>query len=193
MIHSDISPEGVSWTKNLAALMLSFPRDQEKFEVASRIREGAQVAIYNVWRPLETVHDNHLGFCKWDPQLKEDALKSFINPQKALDALQPWRYSERQKWFYLSQQEPHEAYIFKQHDDRAADHHGVNVPHASFHLQGERGPQRRKSFEVKIFVTFNPPATKKSPFQVKERIQNLFKLSTDTMKNSGKKKAALTF
>ncbi|EGF97657.1 uncharacterized protein MELLADRAFT_69855 [Melampsora larici-populina 98AG31] len=171
-IHSDMSLEGAQWWKTLAHTLLSGSRDPKKVDFAKSILDGENVVIYNVWRPLDTVRDNHLGFCSWDSLLEEDALQSYPNPSNAGDALQPWRYREGQQWFFLSKQKSHEAFIFKQHDDGARDKHGVNVPHASFNLEGDQGPPTRKSFEVKVIAIIDPPPITKSPSRLRKHIKS---------------------
>ncbi|EGG04541.1 uncharacterized protein MELLADRAFT_30168, partial [Melampsora larici-populina 98AG31] len=107
-------------------------------------------AILNVWRPIHAVQDNHLGFCKWDSLVKEDAVEANIKPDGSWNSLQAWKYRKDQKWFYLSEQKPHEAFVFMQHDSRAPDGHGINVPHASFNLEKDADkPPTRMSFEAR--------------------------------------------
>ncbi|EGF97656.1 uncharacterized protein MELLADRAFT_69856 [Melampsora larici-populina 98AG31] len=173
VIHSDMSPEGATWIKSEVQDLLFNSKDPREVEFGRHMTQGKDVVIYNVWRPLHTVQDNHLGFCRWDSLLKEDALQSHINPTKAGNALQPWRYREGQSWFFLSHQEPHEAFIFKQHDDRAKeDGHGINVPHASFTLKGYKGPSTRVSFEVKIIARIDPPIIKRIWYQLRKSVQS---------------------
>ncbi|EGG06785.1 uncharacterized protein MELLADRAFT_30159, partial [Melampsora larici-populina 98AG31] len=88
--------------------------------------------IYNVWRPIRRVHDIPLGICKWDSVSQEDVLDWGILPTYVANTVQAWKYRKGQSWFYLSKQRPDEVYVFMQHDSRAPNSHGINVPHASF-------------------------------------------------------------
>ncbi|EGG00644.1 uncharacterized protein MELLADRAFT_67671 [Melampsora larici-populina 98AG31] len=129
-----------------------------------RDRQDLQVVMLNVWRPIRQVEDNHLGICKWGSLVKEDALNMDIEPKNGDSALQAWRYREGQEWYYLSNQQADEVYVFLQHDDRAKeDGHGINVPHASFKLQGHNQPSTRMSFEAKIIAIIDRPTVVSPP------------------------------
>ncbi|EGG12980.1 uncharacterized protein MELLADRAFT_70524 [Melampsora larici-populina 98AG31] len=150
VIHSDLSPTGAEFTKREAQEALLASEDPEHVAFGKQMSEK-HVLIVNTWKPLHTVRDNHLGFCKWNSLSKEDAIKSTITITDSETALQPWRYRKGQEWFYLSQQEKDEVYVFMQHDSRAG--HGINVPHASFTFKEDRNkPSTRMSFESVIIA-----------------------------------------
>ncbi|EGG11881.1 uncharacterized protein MELLADRAFT_58945 [Melampsora larici-populina 98AG31] len=172
-IHSDMSPEGAEWFKLRAQNQLLRSMDPSEVAFGKHLSQGKDVVIYNVWRPLHTVQDNHLGFCKWDSGLKEDALTS--NPQvtNSKNALQPWRYSEAQRWYYLSEQKKEDVFVFMQHDARASDGHGINVPHTAFNFEGFQGPDTRKSYEIRVIAIIEP-SFKRKLLHLRERIKSVF-------------------
>ncbi|KAH9811631.1 hypothetical protein DFH28DRAFT_433480 [Melampsora americana] len=153
VIHSDISPEGAKFFRGILQEQFLTTKNQRVVQFGKYLEEGKQIAVYNVWRPIHVVKDNPLGLCKWDSLLPEDALPSKIKPTNADNAIQAWNYREGQEWFYLNEQRPDEVYVFKQHDDRAQDGHGINVPHASFSLVEDQDKvSSRISFECRVIV-----------------------------------------
>ncbi|EGG10057.1 uncharacterized protein MELLADRAFT_60479 [Melampsora larici-populina 98AG31] len=159
VIHSDLSPEGAKVVKEALQEVFMESKDPTDIEIAEKLG-GKGVMILNVWRPIHTVQDNPLGFCKWDSLLEDDAMKWKIGPTDTENGLQAWRYRKGQRWVYLREQEPHEVWVFMQHDARAHDGHGINIPHASFTLQGDQNqvqPSTRMSFETAIIALVEPP------------------------------------
>ncbi|EGG03099.1 uncharacterized protein MELLADRAFT_90434 [Melampsora larici-populina 98AG31] len=152
-IHSDMSPQGAKFVKDYVLERCLESKDPKEMEVGRYLQEGKHAVILNVWRPLGTVTDNHLGLCKWDSLSKEDALYSSITPTNGGNTLQRWQYRQGQRWFYLSEQKADDVYVFMQHDSRAADGHGVNVPHASFNLETDRNEApKRSSYETRVIA-----------------------------------------
>ncbi|EGG03752.1 uncharacterized protein MELLADRAFT_108937 [Melampsora larici-populina 98AG31] len=154
MIHSDLSTAGAKFMKGHLQerfLKSEDPIEQEFGEHLSR--GGEDVVIFNVWRPIQKVKDNPLGLCKWDSVSKEDQLNWKIRPDRQSNSIQVWDYKPTQQWFYLSEQEPHEVYVFIQHDSRAEDGHGISVPHASFRFEEDyKNQPKRMSFESRIIA-----------------------------------------
>ncbi|EGG03150.1 uncharacterized protein MELLADRAFT_65843 [Melampsora larici-populina 98AG31] len=158
VIHSDMSPEGATYIKGIVRDKFLRSKDSDKVKFGRYIKEGKKIAIVNVWRPIHTVQDNHLGICQWDSLVKEDAWKSNLIPNGGTSTAQAWRYREGQRWFYLDQQRTDEVYVFMQHDSAAPDGHGINVPHASFELQKDKDkPWTRISFEATVFAMMDSP------------------------------------
>ncbi|EGG03098.1 uncharacterized protein MELLADRAFT_65847 [Melampsora larici-populina 98AG31] len=161
-IHSDLSAEGAEFAKQLTQAILLSSEDPEEYKFGRYLQEdGKNVVIVNVWRPIHTVQDHHLGICKWDSSLKEDAMRWRLEPSNLDNALQPWRYREGQSWWYLSDMRPDEAYVFMQHDSRAKeDGHGINVPHASFTFKKDANkPSTRMSFESSVIAIIKSSPT----------------------------------
>lgn len=181
VLHSDFSARGAKWKKSVIGDRLLRSSDPGQVKFGKHLKEGKDVLILGFWRPIRTVEDNHLGFCKWDTLLKDDALPTKFEPTRSLNALQPWQYRSDQKWFYLSKQEPDEAFIFMQHDSTAKDDHGVNVPHASFNLEGHEGPFTRASFETKVIVIVDPPIRVRL-LRAWKRIKSILTQSMSTQK-----------
>ncbi|EGG04540.1 uncharacterized protein MELLADRAFT_108363 [Melampsora larici-populina 98AG31] len=158
VIHSDMSPEGAEYMKGVARKVFLTSPDPMEIRFGKYMREGKNIAIFNVWRPICTVEDNHLGLCNWRSLVKEDAVNFNIKPHNGLSSAQAWKYREGQQWFYLSKQQPNEAFVFMQHDSRAPDGHGINVPHASFKLKKDAGkPPTRMSFEARVVAILGTP------------------------------------
>lgn len=175
-IHSDFSPRGAKHFKRELQERLLKSQNPDLMEFGKQMKKGKDVVIYNVWRPLQVVKDNHLGICKWDSLLKEDAIKfkQKIQQFDASNSFQAWRYREGQQWFFLSHQAPDEAYIFMQHDIRAAkDAHGINVPHASFNLEEEDEERStRISFECRIVAIVDPSSNEGKPTKLNRKIKS---------------------
>ncbi|EGG00645.1 uncharacterized protein MELLADRAFT_67670 [Melampsora larici-populina 98AG31] len=142
VIHSDLSPSGAKYMKN---------------NIKQRFLQSTDPKEVQFGQYLQEVEDNHLGFCAWNSLVEEDAIKSNIIPTSAGNALQPWKYRKGQKWYYLKNQQPNEVYVFLQHDDRAADGHGINTPHAAFRLEDQAGESIRMSFDAKLIAIIDPP------------------------------------
>ncbi|EGG11157.1 uncharacterized protein MELLADRAFT_33473 [Melampsora larici-populina 98AG31] len=115
------------------------------------MKKRKRVLILNVWRTLETVKDNPLAICDWRSLKKEDALEFRVRPTHIGNSVQAWSYGPHQRWFYLPNQEPHEVYVFMQHDSHGEGKHGINVPHTSIILDGqENDTPTRISYEFRI-------------------------------------------
>ncbi|EGG08054.1 uncharacterized protein MELLADRAFT_62191 [Melampsora larici-populina 98AG31] len=133
--------------------------DQSKIDFAARMSEGADVVILKVWRPIVEVTRNHLGIRKWNSVLEGDALKLDSRLKDDQDALQAWKYNNRQQWFFASNQQPHEVFVMMQHNSTAPDGHGINVPHAAFNIEGHQSTYSRPSYETKVIAIINDPPT----------------------------------
>ncbi|EGG03100.1 uncharacterized protein MELLADRAFT_30091, partial [Melampsora larici-populina 98AG31] len=114
--------------------------------------------ILNVWRPIQPVSDNPLGLCEWSSlSPPDDTLEYGVEPTTASNSIQPWKYKEGQKWWYLSNMRPDEAYVFMQHDNTAKNGHGINVPHASFKMvTDDPNISQRSSVECRVMAFFEP-------------------------------------
>ncbi|EGG10089.1 uncharacterized protein MELLADRAFT_30138, partial [Melampsora larici-populina 98AG31] len=112
-----------------------------------------RLVVFNVWRPVKIVEDNPLAICYWDSIKEGDTSEFVLEPTSRANAIQTWNFKDHQKWAYLSNQKPEEAFVFMQHDSKGKGGHGVNVPHASVVLQGQEGkPSTRQSYEFRIAV-----------------------------------------
>ncbi|EGG05452.1 uncharacterized protein MELLADRAFT_64153 [Melampsora larici-populina 98AG31] len=149
-IHSDLSSEGVKFSERELQKKLLESKDPDQLEFGKKLKKGNDVAIYKVWRPLLPVQDNHFGISKWDSILEEDAIEldQKIKPTNPSNSFQAWKYREGQSWYFVPHQAPDEAFVFK-----------INVPHASFTLEGEHGKQPTMiSFETRIMTIVDSPS-----------------------------------
>ncbi|EGG03744.1 uncharacterized protein MELLADRAFT_108930 [Melampsora larici-populina 98AG31] len=154
-LHSDLSPEGAQKTISWVEKRFLESEDPEEKAFGQLLSTKAyNVVILNVWRPLSKVEADPLGLCRWTSVAPSDRVDSKIVPDRAGNALQAWNYGDHQEWFYLKEQEPHEAHVFIQHDGRANDGHGMSVPHASFVLRENEDKPKRKSFECRVMALF---------------------------------------
>ncbi|EGG03831.1 uncharacterized protein MELLADRAFT_53163 [Melampsora larici-populina 98AG31] len=148
-----MSPDGARFMKEEIQNSLACSKDPSEITLKKHLAEGKDVIILNVWRPLCVVEDNPLGLCKWKSPSEEECPNWGTTPTNPSNAIQAWRYMEDQEWFYLSKQKPDEVYVFLQHDSRAEDKHGINVPHASFMLEDDhRKLPTRSSFECRVIA-----------------------------------------
>ncbi|KAH9810554.1 hypothetical protein DFH28DRAFT_489201 [Melampsora americana] len=156
IIHSDLSPSGAEWKKQEIQEAFLKSKDPSIYHLGDSIKRGKHLLILNVWRPVETVDDNPLAICDWTSVKKKDAHKFKVTPSHIGNAIQAWKYQPHQKWFYLSNQKPHEVFVFMQHDSHAQDKHGMNVPHASMIMSGPgSGIPTRTSYEFRIAVVLD--------------------------------------
>ncbi|KAH9824804.1 hypothetical protein DFH28DRAFT_941796 [Melampsora americana] len=163
IIHSDLSARGAKFGRETIQQELLSSGDPRKVKFGNYLKRGDKIVVVNVWRPIHVVQDNPLGLCKWDSLIPEDALDWGIIPTQTENMIQAWDYREGQEWFYTSHQRPDEGYVFMQHDGRAEDGHGINVPHASFSLKGDaaRFP-KRTSFECRVIAIVESGGTSKT-------------------------------
>ncbi|EGG05454.1 uncharacterized protein MELLADRAFT_107612 [Melampsora larici-populina 98AG31] len=162
-IHSDISPKGAKYFKKQFQEELSKSTDPTKVKFREHLKQGKDVVMYTVWRPLRTVEDNHLGLCSLNSLLEGDAMNfgKKIKSVDASNAFEAWKYREGQRWHYLSHQTPDEAFVF----------HG-NVPHASFYLEGD-ADQTRMSYEATVMAIFESPSTEGMFSKLSRKITSL--------------------
>lgn len=153
LIHSDLSAEGAQyWKKNVQERYLNSPYQGDN-DFGQSIKDGKRLVVYNVWRPVKIVEDNPLAICYWDSLRPGDKTDHKLKPTSHSTAIQTWKYEEHQKWAFLSNQKPEEAFVFMQHDSHGKGGHGINVPHASVILEGQEDkPSTRQSYEFKIAV-----------------------------------------
>lgn len=174
-IHSDMSSQGAAFWKGKLREKLSESKERDQVEFLKNLKQGKDVVIYNVWRPLITVQDNHLGLCKWDSLLKEDAMKFNQNIKSThfTNSFQPYKYREGQQWYYLSHQKPDEVFVFVQHDSRA-DRDGMNIPHGSFRLPEDHKEQpTRMSYETSIMAIIEPPLNEGTRSKINRKLKSL--------------------
>ncbi|EGG04202.1 uncharacterized protein MELLADRAFT_65053 [Melampsora larici-populina 98AG31] len=176
VIHSDMSAKGAKYTKKEIKKRFLTSENPMEVELGNLLKKGQNnVMLLNVWRPLRVVQDNHLGFCKWSSLSRRDRLDWGIKPTNPHNSLQAWKYSKSQQWFYLSKQKQDEVFVFLQHDSKAKDHHGINVPHASFNSKSDLGQSRtRMSFESKIVVVFESPTNEGRFSKLHKQIDSFF-------------------
>ncbi|KAH9807415.1 hypothetical protein DFH28DRAFT_81757 [Melampsora americana] len=158
IVHSDMSLEGAQWIKTYFQNQFLQSENQDKIQFGKYLQENRDFVILNVWRPIYTVPDNPLGLCAWNSLSKEDIMDISVKPTSASTATQGWKYHKDQKWFYLSNQDPDEVYVFIQHDSTAIDGHGINVPHAAFIMaKDDFKAQQRTSIECRVMAFVDSP------------------------------------
>lgn len=170
-----MSAKGAKYIKKEIKKTFLASDNQMEVELGKSLKRGQDVMLLNVWRPLRVVQDNHLGFCKWSSLSKGDRLDWGIKPTNSENSLQAWKYSATQQWFYISKQKKDEVYVFTQHDSRAKDGHGINVPHASFNSRSDIDHlPTRMSFESKIVAVFESTTTEGTFSKLHKQINSFF-------------------
>lgn len=107
----------------------------------------------SVWKPLRgPVRDWPLAFC--DPTtvtISDLHPGDLVYDDYVVENMQ-LHYASNQKWYYLSDQGPEEAWVFVQSDsDKTKTKAGV--PHSSFPLPASTTPpEPRESIEVRCLV-----------------------------------------
>lgn len=152
-----MSPSGAKYTRRKLQEEYLNSKDTSVVQFGKYLKEGKDIVIINVWRPLREVHDNPLALCRWDSELPQDAKDWGIEVNESSNVIQPWKYREGQRWYFISNQTPDQVYIFMQHDSRASDGHGMNIPHASVALKQDVNKiSRRSSFECQVIAIMEP-------------------------------------
>ncbi|KAL1304236.1 hypothetical protein AAFC00_000653 [Neodothiora populina] len=110
----------------------------------------------NVWKPLRgPIQDWPLALCNpatvsEDSTIAGDIVFEDMEMENTL-----LHYDNEQKWYYLSDQKPDEAWIFVQGDNRSGIEHKC-VPHTSFsHRDYTGGSLPRESIEVRALVFYD--------------------------------------
>ncbi|KAI0440508.1 hypothetical protein F4803DRAFT_577571 [Xylaria telfairii] len=120
----------------------------------------------NLWRPIQTIRRDPLGFCDGRTTSDEDLVPmDAIPPPKGTrslvyesiakgDGFQTLevRASPRHKWYYLSEMQPDEAVVFKCYDSKNSSE--GRCCHASFSLPQAANYAPRESMEMRFFVFY---------------------------------------
>ena len=121
--------------------------------------EGRRYAVYSVWRPLKPVARDPLAKC--DPSsineqsILENGLKrpGINGPYLSNTYNLSGEQSERQKWYWLKDQQPDEVLILQFFDSHAKQEgRPFGVFHASPELIGVDNVDHRESFEVRCIA-----------------------------------------
>lgn len=77
--------------------------------------------MYSVWKPLRgPLQDWPLGLCDFNTvRIKDVHAGDLVHANFVLENCQV-HYSPEQKWYYISNQEPSEAWVFIQSDSKDA-------------------------------------------------------------------------
>ncbi|KAK3357867.1 methyltransferase CmcJ [Lasiosphaeria hispida] len=144
-VHVDQSPRAV-----LHRVLLHLP-DKAAFLLQGRVR------VINVWRPINnTVEDYPLAFCDPSSVPTQDHVECDHVRRKFKGANMYFHFGEKQKWYYLGQQQPEEVLLMKMFDSDPSVK-AKSCPHASFHHPlSTANSTPRKSIEVRALV-FNYP------------------------------------
>jgi len=130
-------------------------RIQVHCEDVDRLLQG-RVRVINLWRPLRgPVQDYPLAVCDGSTICEDDLVECDQVRRKFFGATNYAHYNEEQKWYFLSNQQPDEAFLFKIFDS-SSDVNASSCPHVSFkHPSCPRDALPRKSVEVRALV-FTP-------------------------------------
>lgn len=142
-VHSDFTAAGA-----LHHLETIVPEEQER----SRLLAG-RVLIINVWRPLKPIQRDPLAVCDWSSvDIFSECIPTRLTLPHGWNELGRYAFSPRQRWYYLSGQQPSEPLVFTQFDSSKVDAGGITVPHSAFVDPVYRDSAARESLEVKMVV-----------------------------------------
>ncbi|PVH93911.1 hypothetical protein DM02DRAFT_603318 [Periconia macrospinosa] len=108
--------------------------------------------IVTVWQPLRgPVRDWPIGVCDASSVAHDDdtLASDIVFPDHYTENVQV-HYSPKHKWYYVSEQQPHEALLFKTVYDKV-----LGCPHGSFPIKSDRKEcAPRESIDTRILVSF---------------------------------------
>lgn len=141
-VHSDFTVAGA------LCHLESVVQDAEERE---RLLDG-RVQIINVWRPLKTVERDPLAVCDWESlDWRRDRIANRLVLPTGWNELGKYTFNPRQKWYYMSGQQLHEALVFRQFDSQE-DQGGMTLPHTAFVDPSSTSGPARESIEIKMFA-----------------------------------------
>ncbi|KAJ6117093.1 hypothetical protein N7512_006818 [Penicillium capsulatum] len=144
-VHSDFTRAGA-----LRLLETIIPDIEER----ERVLTG-RVQIINVWRPLKTIRRDPLAVCDWSTlDWRNAGIANRIITPSGWHELGKYAFHPEQRWYYLNEQQPHEALIFQQFDNESDQQGGRTLPHTAFvDPASETGLEpARESIEIKMFA-----------------------------------------
>ncbi|KAJ5407396.1 hypothetical protein N7465_008680 [Penicillium sp. CMV-2018d] len=142
-VHSDFTTRGA-----LHHLKRLVPDRQERNRLLAN-----RVLIINVWRPLKTIQRDPLAVCDWSSvNIQDEGIATHFTLPNGWNELGRYAFSPRQRWYYLSGQQPNEPLIFTQFDSSKVDEGGFTVPHSAFVDPEYSDSAARESLEIKMFA-----------------------------------------
>ncbi|KJZ76462.1 hypothetical protein HIM_04191 [Hirsutella minnesotensis 3608] len=140
--HIDTCPISV-----VQRIQSSFPEDADRI-LRQRVR------AVNVWKPLDyPVEEWGLAVCDGTTVDPDDLVETDSVRKGSVTANYYVKHNEKQKWYFLPRQEPHEALVFK-HFDSDPTVPASYALHSSIKQQipGNMAPRPRKSIEVRALL-----------------------------------------
>ncbi|RYP41076.1 hypothetical protein DL767_001237 [Monosporascus sp. MG133] len=116
----------------------------------------SRIQMVTVWKPLKgPVEDWPLAVCDATSLDPSDAVSADVVYQKVVTENYLVHYSDKQKWFYLDRQEPHEVLVFKAADSEPGQ--TARCAHGSFDIgaRAHRGSNLRsvrESIDARVLV-----------------------------------------
>ncbi|KAJ5953956.1 hypothetical protein N7501_008235 [Penicillium viridicatum] len=142
-VHSDFTTRGA-----LHHLKRLVPDRQERNRLLAN-----RVLIINVWRPLRTIQRDPLAVCDWNSvNIQDEGIATRFTLPNGWNELGRYAFSPRQRWYYLSGQQPNEPLMFTQFDSSKVDEGGFTVPHSAFVDPEYSDSAARESLEIKMFA-----------------------------------------
>ncbi|KAI1075673.1 hypothetical protein F5B20DRAFT_558964 [Whalleya microplaca] len=139
--HIDSTPISI-----IHCIQNSFPDD-----AATILRH--RVRAVNVWKPLlHSVDEWALAVCDGTTVKTNDLVETVSVRQDSVSTNYYVKYDEGQKWYFLKEQSPDEALVFKHFDSNP----GIKAPyalHASIkHHHIAKNAKARKSIEIRTLI-----------------------------------------
>ncbi|XMA10384.1 hypothetical protein WAI453_003175 [Rhynchosporium graminicola] len=116
-----------------------------------------RLRVINMWRPIETIEDYPLALAESNSFTKANLVASDNIRSNFQGETFFGMYTPDYRWYYLSNQQPNEIYMFKIHDSKE-EVQAKRTLHAAFKFKSPHPDAKpRRSIELRALVFSNPP------------------------------------
>lgn len=125
-------------------------------EEAEQLLKG-RFQFINIWRPIKTIYKDPFAVADATTVLEDELVPTpIIQPDHETETFSvraplEGRKDGGHKWYYMSQQTPEDALLFKIFDSKT-DGRARRVPHSSFEDKEYEHMEPRASIEIRAFV-----------------------------------------
>lgn len=109
-----------------------------------------------MWRPLKPIQRDPLGLLDAASVSGSDfvELKRHYGDRAGSNSILKHGHGAQHKWYYLHEQQPSEAWLFKHFDSLEADGIARQCVHTALELSGTRDLPPRESIEFRALVLY---------------------------------------
>jgi hypothetical protein len=127
-----------------------------KPEMAKYIASGKRWQVLGIWRPLKTIKRSPLAVCdaRTIPDSDFVAIPRMYGDRALANSILKHGEGAQHQWYYLHEQQPNEAWLFKHYDSLREDGHARQCAHTSFDPPGTRHLPPRESIEFRALVLY---------------------------------------